>query len=205
MRARVIVVSGASGSGKTRLARQLSTTYGWPFVNLDDFYRDLDEPGLPRLAGSDEIDWDDVGTWNLDAAVDALDALCRTGTSQVPVYSISVSRRTGLRTVTLDGARIVVAEGIFAPHVIRPLERRGLLEQPWCLHRNRAVTALRRLARDLAERRKPPGVLLRRGWRLCRSEPELRAAHAALGAEPVGFREALARAAVIDHQGKGTA
>lgn len=195
--AHVVVVSGPSGSGKSRLARQLSAKHGWAFVNLDDFYKPFDADGLPRFADG-EIDWDDAGTWNEQAAADALEALCRTGHVDAPRYSISASRADGTHPIALDGARFVVAEGIFAPHVIAGLAERGLLEQAWCLRRNRYVTAARRLARDLAERRKPPAVLIRRGLRLCRDEPALIAAHVALGAEPVSFGEAQRRAAVLE-------
>lgn len=193
-RARVIVVSGPSGSGKTRLAEQLSRTYGWPFVNLDDFYRDGTDPGLPTFA-SGEIDWDDPGTWNELDAAQALEDLCCTGTAQVPAYSIARSAREGMRSVELGGALYVVAEGIFAPYVIRELAQRDVLAEAWCLRRNRQVTALRRFVRDVAQRRKPLGVLIRRGWRLWQDEPTLIALHTSLGATPVGFAEAADRAA----------
>lgn len=196
--ARVVVVSGPSGSGKSRLARHLAATHGWAFVNLDDFYKDHDAPDLPRFANG-EIDWDHPGTWNEEAAAVALDTLCREGTVNAPTYSISHSRAEGTHPVHLDSARFVVAEGIFAPHVIAGLRERGLLEQAWCLRRNRYVTAARRFARDLSERRKPPGVLVRRGWRLCRDEPSIVAAHMNLGAEPVSFRQALRRASALQN------
>lgn len=194
--ARVIVVSGPSGSGKSRLARQLCASHGWPFVNLDDFYRDHDAPDLPRFA-SGEIDWDDAGTWNVDAAAQSLEQLCRTGATEVPRYSISQSRAVGTHPVQLDGARFVVAEGIFAPDVITSLAERGVLGEAWCLRRNRTVTAARRFIRDVAERRKPPLVLVRRGARLWRDEPDLVRAHVARGAEPVTFSEAVRRAATL--------
>lgn len=50
---------------------------------------------------------------------------------------------------------------------------------------NRYLTALRRLLRDHAERRKPPQILLRRGLSLLRREPGSVAAAAALGACPI--------------------
>lgn len=191
-RAQVIIVSGASGSGKSRLARQLAQRFSWPFVNLDDFYKDHDAPNLPRLPDG-QIDWDSHLTWNADDAVDALETLCRTGRVEAPTYSISESRREGSHTVELGASRFVVAEGIFAPHAIAGLRERGLLAEAWCLARNRYVTATRRLVRDLAEHRKPPLVLLRRGWRLCQEEPGIVASHIALGAEPLTFSAALDR------------
>jgi uridine kinase len=46
----------------------------------------------------------------------------------------------------------------------------------------RLVTFWRRLTRDLREHRKPPLLLLRRGWRLMRAEPAVVAHAVALGA-----------------------
>ena len=52
------------------------------------------------------------------------------------------------------------------------------------MHHHRWVTFARRLARDLAERRKPPLTLVRRGLALVRDEPGVVRRQEALGAEP---------------------
>ena len=62
VRARVIVIAGPSGSGKSRLCHRLEAEFGVPVVNLDDFYKNGDDPTLPRLEiapGQDMVDWDD--------------------------------------------------------------------------------------------------------------------------------------------------
>ena len=90
MSARVIVLAGPSGSGKSHLAERL----GLPVLRLDDFYKDGDDPTLPRLdlaGGEPIVDWDDPGSWNADAAVAAVEELCRTGCTDAPVYDISTS------------------------------------------------------------------------------------------------------------------
>jgi uridine kinase len=76
----------------------------------------------------------------------------------------------------------VVAEGIFAAEIIGALTDTGVLHSAWCVRHPRWVTFVRRLVRDLAERRKPPLVLLRRGLALTRSEPQLVARMERLGA-----------------------
>ncbi|MGO1317967.1 MAG: uridine kinase family protein [Cellulomonadaceae bacterium] len=161
----VVLLTGASGSGKTSLTRRL----GLPVVALDDFYRDLDEPDMPARFGI--VDWDDPASWDKYRAVDALEQLCRTGVADVPVYDIPTSRRTGTVRLDVSDAPIVLAEGIFAAELLEPCRAEGLLADAICLSRPRLVTFWFRLLRDLAESRKPPVTLVRRGWALLLAEP----------------------------------
>lgn len=173
MPARVIVLAGPSGAGKSRLAERLRVRLGWPTLRLDDFYRDGDAPDLPRIIeGANEglIDWDHPGTWDHDDAVTALRQLCATGAADVPVYSISESRRTGSQHLDLRGATRFCAEGIFATEVVEECRSAGILASAWCITQHPVVTFWRRLTRDLREHRKPPLVLLRRGLALTRAQ-----------------------------------
>ena len=194
--ARVLVLSGPSGAGKSRLARRLHATRGWPVVQLDDFYREAGDPGLP-MSPLGLPDWDDVASWDGAAALAALERVCREGSTPVPVYDISTSSVAGRTTVELGEHPVVVAEGIFAAHTVERLRESGLLAGAWCIRNRPWLTFGRRLVRDLAERRKPPLVLVRRGARLWRDEPELVRAHLARGAQPVTFSEAVRRAAAL--------
>jgi len=181
---RVILLAGASGSGKSRLARQLGALH----FHLDDFYRDADAPGLPGAHGI--VDWDHAATWDADAAAAALLELLREGRTEVPVYSIAESRRVGTREVLLGDHELVVAEGIFAVELLPHARAAGLPVEPAYLDRSRTVVALLRLGRDLSERRKPPLVLLRRGLVLWHAQPILRRYALASGFTPLGMRAA---------------
>ncbi len=187
--ARVILLTGPSGAGKSRLAARLSSRHGWPVVRLDDFYREHDDPRLPR-SPLGIPDWDHAESWDESAAVQALRDLVLHGRARVPVYDISTSAVTGHHEVLAGPDDLVLAEGLFAGRLVEPLQRAGLLADALCVRQNRHVTALRRLARDLAERRKPPHILVRRGLRLLRDEPAVVAAATAQGARAITPREA---------------
>src|SRR4051794_7563764 len=138
MLAQVVLLAGASGSGKTSLTRRV----GLPTLALDDFYRDADDPRedppLPRRFGI--VDWDDPASWDGAAALAAVEVLCRDGAADVPVYDIPTSRRTGTARLDLGGRRVFVAEGIFAAELVAGARERGLLADALCLTLHPAVT-----------------------------------------------------------------
>lgn len=199
--AQVIVLAGPSGAGKSRLAERL----GLPVLRLDDFYKDGDDPTLPRItvgANAGLVDWDDPASWHEQDALTALRELCTTGRSEVPVYEIAENGRTGSRAVDLGGSTLFVAEGIFAPEVVAACREEGMLAAAYCITQHPLVTFWRRLTRDLREHRKPPLVLLRRGTALMRDQQQVVAhalrqgcrratgdqAYAELAASEVGLR-----------------
>ncbi|WP_433531423.1 uridine kinase family protein [Micromonospora sp. CA-263727] len=185
----VVLIAGPSGSGKSYIAQQT----GLPVLCLDDFYKDGDDPSLPRRNG--QIDWESPDSWDADAAVEVIAQLARHGRADVPVYAINEDRRVSTRPVKLADSPLFVAEGIFAAEIVGECRRRGLLAGAYALRRPRSATFLRRLARDLAEQRKGPRVLLRRGVTLLRAEPAVLRRQTGLGAEAARGREVLRRVA----------
>lgn len=180
MPAQVIVIAGPSGSGKTRLCRRL----GLPVLNLDDYYKDGDDPSLPSVdiaGGTPIVDWDSPESWRASDSIDAIETLCAKGVVDVPAYDIAQSRRTGHHRLDLAGSPYFVAEGIFAQEVVARCEQRGLLVDAVCLTQHPLLTFFRRLSRDLREHRKPPAVLVRRGLHLLKEQRRIVAHADALG------------------------
>ncbi|MFJ7629289.1 uridine kinase [Streptomyces sp. NPDC097595] len=188
---RVVLLTGPSGSGKSSLAART----GLPVLRLDDFYKEADDPTLPLVDGSTDIDWDSPASWDADAAVTAITELCRTGRTDVPVYDISTSSRTGHEVQHIGRTPLFVAEGIFAADIIDRCQSLGLLADALCLRGRPSTTFRRRLLRDLREGRKSVPFLLRRGWRLMRTERRIVSRHVALGAHACAKPEALGRLA----------
>nr|WP_246297640.1 ATP-binding protein [Janibacter cremeus] len=165
-------------------------THGWPIVRLDDFYREGDDPALPRSEELGMVDWDHPDSWDQDAAVAALRRLVETGNASMPLYDIASSRARGEHTVTARDDDLVLAEGIFAAEAVPALREADLLHSAWCIRHHRWHTFLLRLVRDLVERRKPAWTLVRRGLVLTREEPRVVARHVRLGAQPASPRRA---------------
>lgn len=184
---RIVLVAGPSGSGKGLMTRRS----GLPLVPLDEFYRDLDDPGLPRRFGI--VDWDDAASWNAGAALAALTQLAHEGRAQVPTYSISASRRVGTHGIDAGDAELIVAEGIFAAELIAPLRAAGLLADAIVLSRPAALVFALRFARDVHEARKPPLTLVRRGWALAREQSAAVDAWESAGMRRAGLRAGVAR------------
>lgn len=201
MSARVVVLAGPSGTGKSHLAAQL----GLPVLRLDDFYREQDDPALPRIAEGPNaglVDWDHPGSWDPEDAAAALERLCTTGRTRAPVYDISTSRRTGEHSVELGAAPHVVAEGIFAQDLVPLLAERGLLAAAFCLDQHPALTFWRRLTRDLRERRKPPRVLVARGVALMREQRAFVRRAVALGCTPASHQDVRRAVAALTRDGR---
>lgn len=183
---RLVLIAGPSGSGKSRLTRAM----GCSSLRLDDFYFDSDHAGMPQTPLG-ITDWDDPRSWDAAGAVDALRELLTCGEVQIPAYSISQSRRTGSHLVRLDGAGCLTAEGIFAIEFLAICRGAGLNPEGIYLDRPAPLVFLLRLRRDLAGKRKPPRILLRRGLALWRAHSALRRKAVAAGFRPLSMRQAL--------------
>lgn len=188
----LLLIAGPSGSGKSRLTRMAVENGSAATLSLDDFYFDADHPGMP-ITPMGIPDWDHPSTWDLDLAIETLARLLRDGSAEVPVYDISQSKRVGSRTIEMGDARLLIAEGIFATQACPAARAAGIdIEALW-LDRTRTKNFVRRLSRDLKEKRKTPTVLVRRGIALFRNEPALRRAALAAGFTPASMRRALRR------------
>lgn len=184
--ARVVVLAGPSGSGKTRLAARLRL----PVLALDDFYPDGSDPLLPHLqagATGSLIDWDHPDSWDADRALAALRTLCLT---TCPYTTSPGTGAWATASSPSEHRRTWSPRGSSPRRSSPPCATGGLLAAAVCVRHRRIVAFVLRLARDLREHRKPPHVLVTRGWRLMRAEPRIVARMRAQGCESMSPRRA---------------
>lgn len=160
-------------------------------ISLDEFYRDEDYPNLPQTLGI--VDWDHPDSWDGEQAARTIGVLLAKGRAEVPVYQSSLNRRVGTQEVDVSDSRVLLAEGIFAAELLQKCREHGVPAVAIWLDRPRLLNFVRRLTRDLREHRKPPAVLVKRGWLLMRAEPGMRAAAIAAGFEPLSMKQARLR------------
>lgn len=94
-----------------------------------------------------------------------------------------------------------VAEGIFAQEVVPHVTDTGQLAAAYCVRQHAVVTFWRRLTRDLREHRKPPLVLVRRGFALLRDQRGVVAHAVAKGCEPITPEQGFAAVTALIEKG----
>jgi len=189
----VLLLAGPSGSGKSHLAARA----GFPVLRLDDFYRDADDPALPLHPTLGIPDWDDPRAWNADAAFACIDEVSRTGTCHLPIYDIGLSKATGTHEFTAGAHRVFIAEGLFAGELVHRCAAAGILIDAIALARSPRWNFIRRMTRDFARGRKPPLIIIERGWNLLQREPEVVVRQAESGCRPLDAEATRSRLAEL--------
>lgn len=150
-------VAGGTGSGKTTVARRILDAVGETriaLLEMDAYYRDI----------AWETD-DDLLAYNFDHP-QALDfpllvrhlVELRAGRAvEAPIYDFKVHRRTA-RTRTIRPEAVIIVEGIL---VLVDPELRGLLDFKIYVDTDADVRLARRLRRDIEERGREVGDVLR--------------------------------------------
>lgn len=149
-----VAVVGASGSGKTWLARKIAAALAPDVVHLslDSFYRDLSKLAPQER---DRVNFDDPAAIDWECFRQVLDTLARRGTAQVPIYDFAThTRRSSWQAVPARG--VIVWDGLWLLHEPWLRERFGMSVFVDCPPAERLA---RRIERDVLERgRRPESV-----------------------------------------------
>ena len=157
MNAMILGVAGGTGSGKTTVAREILEAVGpdrIAFLAQDNYYRDVNWESPDQLL---EYNFDHPDAIDTPLFVEHLRALKSGRAIELPVYDFVHHRRTD-RTVRVEPRPVILVEGIllFAERAIREL-----LDFRVFVDTDADVRLVRRLRRDMAERGRSVGDVLR--------------------------------------------
>lgn len=157
MRPVALGVAGGTGSGKTTVARAILDAVGaerLAFLAQDSYYRDVAWSSPAELLAHN---FDHPDALDTPLLVDHLRALKAGRAVEVPVYDFVHHRRTG-ETVRVEPQPVVLIEGIL---LLAEPAIRSLLELKIFVDTDADVRLVRRLRRDMAERGRSVGDVLR--------------------------------------------
>jgi carbohydrate kinase (thermoresistant glucokinase family) len=165
--ARIAVVMGVSGSGKTTIGEELARRLGWDFADADTFHP---PENIAKMSARKPLDDNDRAPW-LAAIAAWADAQRGRGESGVVTCSalkrrfreVIVGDRPDVRLVHLDGGRGLIAErhGHFMPGALLDSQFEAL-EPPGSTARSRRSS--RRLSRRCRGRPRPYRPAKERQW-----------------------------------------
>lgn len=151
---RIIGIVGASGSGKTTVARELAELAGnVSLMSQDNYYI-----GLPDGMDSKNWNFDDPAVIDLEHLARDLAALKRGETVEGPRYIFSTHKRAP-DTVTLKPAPLIIVEGLF---LFLPQHLRDVFDLKIFIEVPMEVCLERRVARDVVERGRTAEIIRHR-------------------------------------------
>lgn len=152
---RIVGIVGASGSGKTTVAKELADLAGnVSLMSQDNYYISLPD-------GVDAKNWnfDDPDNIDLKHLARDLAALKRSETVEGPRYIFSTHKRAP-DTITLKPAPVIIVEGLF---LFLPKHLRDVFDLKIFINVPLEVCLERRVARDVVERGRTE-EMIRQRW-----------------------------------------
>ena len=148
MRPIVIGVAGATGSGKTTVARKILERVGAEhiaYIPHDAYYRDLSHLSPQER---EQVNFDHPDSLESELLIEHLKELRAEHPVKIPVYDFTSHTRTQ-KTRLVNPARVILVEGIL---VFAERDLRRLFDVKLYVDTDADVRFIRRLRRDLEER-----------------------------------------------------
>jgi uridine kinase len=145
----LIGIAGASGSGKSELARQLALMLQAPVISLDSYYIDLGQLSYEQRCA---VNFDEPASLDAPLLLHHFSEIAEGRPVEVPEYDFSIHTRSA-KVARIVPGRFVILEGLFALHWAELRELfgvRAFVELP------EDVCFARRLQRDVKERGRTP-------------------------------------------------
>jgi len=144
--AKLIGISGGSGSGKTTIVRKLSEIAGdFLVIPQDSYYKSATYVNNSNITA---FNWDHPSAFDTDLLCEHLVALKGGGSIELPTYDFVRNRRLP-ETIPLGPSRLVVLEGIM---ILSDKRVRDLLDLKIYVDTPDDIRFIRRMRRDIAER-----------------------------------------------------
>ncbi|MDA3948042.1 MAG: uridine kinase [Spirochaeta sp.] len=144
--ARIIGISGGSGSGKTTIVRKISEIVGdFAFIPQDNYYRSAE---YVSNANINAFNFDHPAAFDTELIHEHLSALRMGESIAMPQYDF-VHHRRNEETVHVDPGKLVILEGIlifFEPRIRDLIDLKIFVDTP------DDIRFIRRMSRDIHER-----------------------------------------------------
>lgn len=126
----LIVVAGGSCAGKTVFCQRLQQVISKggmtsSLLNLDDYFRDIDDPLLPCDQDGHPV-FDDPGSYHGEEFMRHIHALMEGKRIFSPHYDLASNTRLSDQGRQVDPTQILLADGLFVLHLIKPYFPRAL-------------------------------------------------------------------------------
>jgi uridine kinase len=157
MQALVIGLTGGSGSGKTTIAHTIMERVGRDriaFVQHDAYYRDQSEVPFEIRA---QVNYDHPDSLDSSLLVEHLGELRAGRGVDIPVYDFAQFTRTG-ETTHIPARQVILVEGIL---IFVDPALRSLFDVKIYVDAPADLRFIRRLQRDLTERKRSPESIIR--------------------------------------------
>ncbi|WP_018526799.1 uridine kinase [Alkalispirochaeta alkalica] len=144
--ARIIGITGGSGSGKTTIVRKISEIVGdFTFIPQDNYYRSAEYVSNTNITA---FNFDHPSAFDTDLLVEQLGLLRQGQEIAMPQYDF-VKHRRKEETVRVKPGKLVILEGImlfFEPRIRELIDLKIFVDTP------DDIRFIRRLTRDIEER-----------------------------------------------------
>ncbi|SIQ70886.1 uridine kinase [Alkalispirochaeta americana] len=144
--ARIIGITGGSGSGKTTIVRKISEIVGdFTFIPQDNYYRSAEYVSNTNITA---FNFDHPSAFDTDLLVEQLGLLRKGQEIAMPQYDF-VRHRRKEETVRVQPGKLVILEGImlfFEPRIRELIDLKIFVDTP------DDIRFIRRLTRDIEER-----------------------------------------------------
>ncbi len=144
--ARIIGITGGSGSGKTTIVRKISEIVGeFTFIPQDNYYLSAEYVNNTNITA---FNFDHPSAFDTDLLVEQISALRRGDEIAMPLYDF-VNHRRREDTVRVKPGKLVVLEGImifFEPRLRELIDLKIFVDTP------DDIRFIRRMTRDIEER-----------------------------------------------------